>query len=159
MPVSWTASRRRSPCCEGARVTRTLTPPLGVNFTPFPSRLTRTCRVRRSSAIAYKDSNLGLYEDKVAELEADLGEGGVRIGPIHELEAGEALAQGLVEGQGHRERLRGVDELALARVALQERRSFLAARLRLAARARGPPASAWMQALCPAICAVRNSAI
>ena len=32
-------------------------------------------RVRRSSAIAYKDSNLGLYEDKVAELEADLGEG------------------------------------------------------------------------------------
>ena len=32
-------------------------------------------RVRRSSAIAYKDSNLGLYEDKLAELEADLGEG------------------------------------------------------------------------------------
>ena len=32
-------------------------------------------RVRRSSAIAYKDSNLGLYEDKVTELEADLGEG------------------------------------------------------------------------------------
>ena len=32
-------------------------------------------RVRRSSAIAYKESNLGLYEDKVAELEADLGEG------------------------------------------------------------------------------------
>ncbi|UCB55577.1 MAG: c-type cytochrome biogenesis protein CcmI [Thiotrichales bacterium] len=32
-------------------------------------------RVRRSSAIAYKDSNLGLYDDKLAELEADLGEG------------------------------------------------------------------------------------
>ena len=32
-------------------------------------------RVRRSTAIAYKDSNLGLYEDKLAELEADLGEG------------------------------------------------------------------------------------
>ena len=32
-------------------------------------------RVRGSSSIAYKDSNLGLYEDKVAELEADLGEG------------------------------------------------------------------------------------
>ena len=32
-------------------------------------------RVRRSTSIAYKDSNLGLYEDKVAELETDLGEG------------------------------------------------------------------------------------
>ncbi len=32
-------------------------------------------RVRSSTSIAYKDSNLGLYEDKVAELEADLGEG------------------------------------------------------------------------------------
>jgi len=32
-------------------------------------------RVRRSAAIAYKDSNLGLYDDKLAELEADLGEG------------------------------------------------------------------------------------
>lgn len=32
-------------------------------------------RVRRSTALAYKDSNLGLYEDKVAELEADLSEG------------------------------------------------------------------------------------
>lgn len=32
-------------------------------------------RVRGSTAIAYKDSNLGLYEDKIAELEADLGEG------------------------------------------------------------------------------------
>ena len=32
-------------------------------------------RVRCSSTIAYKDSNLGLYEDKIAELEADLGEG------------------------------------------------------------------------------------
>ena len=32
-------------------------------------------RVRRSTAIAYKDSNLGLYDDKVAELEADLAEG------------------------------------------------------------------------------------
>ena len=32
-------------------------------------------RVRASDAIAYKDSNLGLYDDKLAELEADLGEG------------------------------------------------------------------------------------
>jgi cytochrome c-type biogenesis protein CcmH len=32
-------------------------------------------RVRRSTTIAYKDSNLGLYDDKLAELEADLGEG------------------------------------------------------------------------------------
>ena len=32
-------------------------------------------RVRRSTSIAYKDSNLGLYDDKLAELEADLGEG------------------------------------------------------------------------------------
>ena len=32
-------------------------------------------RVRPSAAIAYKDSNLGLYDDKLAELEADLGEG------------------------------------------------------------------------------------
>lgn len=32
-------------------------------------------RVRRSDTIAYKDSNLGLYDDKLAELEADLGEG------------------------------------------------------------------------------------
>ncbi len=32
-------------------------------------------RVRGSTALAYKDSNLGLYEDKLAELEADLGEG------------------------------------------------------------------------------------
>ena len=32
-------------------------------------------RVRTSGAIAYKDSNLGLYDDKLAELEADLGEG------------------------------------------------------------------------------------
>ncbi len=32
-------------------------------------------RVRQSAAIAYKDSNLGLYDDKLKELEADLGEG------------------------------------------------------------------------------------
>jgi cytochrome c-type biogenesis protein CcmH len=32
-------------------------------------------RARASEAIAYKDSNLGLYDDKLAELEADLGEG------------------------------------------------------------------------------------
>ncbi len=32
-------------------------------------------RVRDSAAIAYKDSNLGLYDDKLAELETDLGEG------------------------------------------------------------------------------------
>jgi cytochrome c-type biogenesis protein CcmH len=32
-------------------------------------------RTRASEAIAYKDSNLGLYDDKLAELEADLGEG------------------------------------------------------------------------------------
>lgn len=32
-------------------------------------------RVRQTTSIAYKDSNLGLYEDKLAELEADLGEG------------------------------------------------------------------------------------
>ena len=32
-------------------------------------------RARYSSAIAYKDSNLGLYDDKLAELEVDLGEG------------------------------------------------------------------------------------
>jgi len=32
-------------------------------------------RTRYSSAIAYKDSNLGLYDDKLAELEVDLGEG------------------------------------------------------------------------------------
>jgi cytochrome c-type biogenesis protein CcmH len=32
-------------------------------------------RVRRTTTIAYKDSNLGLYDDKLAELEADLGEG------------------------------------------------------------------------------------
>ncbi len=32
-------------------------------------------RTRSSDAIAYKDSNLGLYDDKLAELEADLGEG------------------------------------------------------------------------------------
>lgn len=32
-------------------------------------------RARTSSAIAYKDSNLGLYDDKLAELEVDLGEG------------------------------------------------------------------------------------
>ncbi|MGB5520521.1 MAG: c-type cytochrome biogenesis protein CcmI, partial [Gammaproteobacteria bacterium] len=32
-------------------------------------------RVRPSNAIAYKDSNLELYDDKLAELEADLGEG------------------------------------------------------------------------------------
>ncbi len=32
-------------------------------------------RVRRTESIAYKDSNLGLYDDKLAELEADLGEG------------------------------------------------------------------------------------
>ncbi len=32
-------------------------------------------RTRYSNAIAYKDSNLGLYDDKLAELEADLGEG------------------------------------------------------------------------------------
>ena len=32
-------------------------------------------RVRQSTSIAYKDSNLGLYDDKLAELEADLGEG------------------------------------------------------------------------------------
>ena len=32
-------------------------------------------RARSSAAIAYKDSNLGLYDDKLAELEADLGEG------------------------------------------------------------------------------------
>lgn len=32
-------------------------------------------RVRPSEALAYKDSNLGLYDDKLAELEADLGEG------------------------------------------------------------------------------------
>lgn len=32
-------------------------------------------RARASDAIAYKDSNLGLYDDKLAELEADLGEG------------------------------------------------------------------------------------
>jgi cytochrome c-type biogenesis protein CcmH len=32
-------------------------------------------RVRRTMTIAYKESNLGLYEDKLAELEADLGEG------------------------------------------------------------------------------------
>jgi cytochrome c-type biogenesis protein CcmH len=32
-------------------------------------------RARTSDAIAYKDSNLGLYDDKLAELEADLGEG------------------------------------------------------------------------------------
>lgn len=32
-------------------------------------------RTRNSGAIAYKDSNLGLYDDKLAELEADLGEG------------------------------------------------------------------------------------
>jgi len=32
-------------------------------------------RVRPSDAIEYKDSNLGLYDDKLAELEADLGEG------------------------------------------------------------------------------------
>ncbi len=32
-------------------------------------------RVRQSDTIAYKDSNLGLYDDKLAELEADLGEG------------------------------------------------------------------------------------
>jgi cytochrome c-type biogenesis protein CcmH len=32
-------------------------------------------RTRNSAAIAYKDSNLGLYDDKLAELEADLGEG------------------------------------------------------------------------------------
>jgi cytochrome c-type biogenesis protein CcmH len=32
-------------------------------------------RTKSTSAIAYKDSNLGLYDDKLAELEADLGEG------------------------------------------------------------------------------------
>ncbi|MBT8129722.1 MAG: c-type cytochrome biogenesis protein CcmI [Gammaproteobacteria bacterium] len=32
-------------------------------------------RVRSTESIAYKDSNLGLYDDKLAELEADLGEG------------------------------------------------------------------------------------
>jgi cytochrome c-type biogenesis protein CcmH len=32
-------------------------------------------RVRQMTTIAYKDSNLGLYDDKIAELEADLGEG------------------------------------------------------------------------------------
>ncbi len=32
-------------------------------------------RVKGSSAIAYRDSNLGLYDDKLAELETDLGEG------------------------------------------------------------------------------------
>jgi len=32
-------------------------------------------RARASEAVAYKDSNLGLYDDKLAELEADLGEG------------------------------------------------------------------------------------
>ncbi len=32
-------------------------------------------RVRQAATIAYKDSNLGLYDDKLAELEADLGEG------------------------------------------------------------------------------------
>jgi len=32
-------------------------------------------RVRPSAAIAYRDSNLGLYDDKLAELKADLGEG------------------------------------------------------------------------------------
>ena len=32
-------------------------------------------RARYTDAIAYKDSNLGLYDDKLAELEADLGEG------------------------------------------------------------------------------------
>ena len=32
-------------------------------------------RARASEAIAYKDSNLGLYDDKLAELETDLGEG------------------------------------------------------------------------------------
>jgi cytochrome c-type biogenesis protein CcmH len=32
-------------------------------------------RVRQVTTIAYKDSNLGLYDDKIAELEADLGEG------------------------------------------------------------------------------------
>jgi cytochrome c-type biogenesis protein CcmH len=32
-------------------------------------------RARSSDAIAYKDSNLGLYDDKLAELEADLSEG------------------------------------------------------------------------------------
>lgn len=32
-------------------------------------------RTKSTAAIAYKDSNLGLYDDKVAELEADLGEG------------------------------------------------------------------------------------
>ena len=32
-------------------------------------------RARNSNAVAYKDSNLGLYDDKLAELEADLGEG------------------------------------------------------------------------------------
>ena len=32
-------------------------------------------RARNSAAIAYKDSNLGLYDDKLIELEADLGEG------------------------------------------------------------------------------------
>jgi cytochrome c-type biogenesis protein CcmH len=32
-------------------------------------------RTKSTSAIAYKDSNLGLYDDKLAELEADLGDG------------------------------------------------------------------------------------
>ena len=32
-------------------------------------------RTKSTAAIAYKDSNLGLYDDKLAELEADLGEG------------------------------------------------------------------------------------
>ena len=32
-------------------------------------------RVKPSAAIAYKESNLGLYDDKLKELEADLGEG------------------------------------------------------------------------------------
>ena len=32
-------------------------------------------RARYTDAIAYKDSNLGLYDDKLAELETDLGEG------------------------------------------------------------------------------------
>ncbi|MGD8934444.1 MAG: c-type cytochrome biogenesis protein CcmI, partial [Gammaproteobacteria bacterium] len=32
-------------------------------------------RIRQTTTIAYKDSNLGLYDDKLAELEADLGEG------------------------------------------------------------------------------------
>ena len=32
-------------------------------------------RTKGSAAIAYKDSNLGLYDDKLAELETDLGEG------------------------------------------------------------------------------------